>query len=108
MAQPHFQGHANACLLQRSRLFSKRVIQTKITAPHKCHNYGANHAAARSDSQEPKDPAAQNAPENAQNDISEDAVATTLHNLAGEPTSAQSNHDPCQKSSGSLRSCSSR
>ncbi len=43
--------------------------------------------------QPPKTP-----PENAQNDINEDAVATTLHNLASEPTRDQSNHDPCEKS----------
>ena len=36
--------------------------------------------------------------EDAQEDVHDHTVATTLHNLASQPTSDQSNNNPCNKS----------
>src|ERR1019366_6381847 len=65
---------------------------------NECHDDGADHASTGPDSQKPKDPATQDAAEDAENDVNENAVATTLHHLSSKPTCDQSNHNPCEKS----------
>jgi hypothetical protein len=87
-------------------LFSKRVSPTKITAPTNATMIAPITPPPGQISQKPEDPAAHDPAEDAENDVNEDPVAATLHDLAGQPTRDQSNHDP-HKESHSPRSPSS-
>src|ERR1019366_3341659 len=59
---------------------------------------GADHPAARPDSQQPEDPAARNAANDTENDVHQYAIATALHDFPRKPARDQSNHNPCDKS----------
>src|SRR4051812_24580778 len=65
---------------------------------HKRHDDGTDHAAAGPDSPHAEDPAAQKAAEDAENDVYNYTVATTLHDLASKPTSYEANDNPCNES----------
>jgi hypothetical protein len=79
-------------------LFSKRVIQTKSTAPTNATTIEPIMPLPGQIPKVPKTQTAQDATENTQNDVNDYAVATTLHNLASEPSCYQANHNPRQDS----------
>jgi hypothetical protein len=60
----------------------------------KRYNDRAYYTATWPDSQCAEEPATQNAAEDAENDVHDYAIATTLHNLARKPTGDQSNYNP--------------
>ena len=91
-----FRGKESA--KSSSGLFQQAGYPDQNHRANKCDNDGADHAAGGPDSQHPEDPAAQDAAEDAENDVYDYAVATTLHNLASKPSGDQSNHNPCEES----------
>src|SRR5690242_5394473 len=61
------------------------------------NNDGGNHSSAQMDPKHPKHPSSHQASEKAKDDVHDDAVATTLHDLACQPACDQTGNDPREK-----------
>src|ERR1700674_871612 len=59
---------------------------------------GPNHPSARPNPEHSEHPPADNAAENAENDVDQHTISATLHYLPGEPACDKPNHDPVNES----------
>jgi hypothetical protein len=82
----------------RSGSFQQAANPDQNYRANKRYNDGTYYAAAGPDSQNTKEPPAQNAAEDSENDVHEYAVTTTLHNLPSKPACNQSNYNPSDES----------
>jgi|SRR5271154_983738 hypothetical protein len=58
------------------------------------HNQRPNYATSGANSQQSENPPAENASENAENNVYKNAVTAAFHQLTGKPAGDQTNYDP--------------